>query len=132
MDDLTDKEVEKMLNPDNDSEDWPEFETIKDGVVDFMSDLPIEVYEHLYRAVHKKEDKEALIKHLFSFDADKKKCFNHCPKCGVDTEPESGQRNIFWGAYEWTNWEANQNGTCQKCGCEFKEFYTYDRTEIDE
>ena len=61
----TDEEIESILNPDDKSEDWPEFETIKDGVTSFMEDLPIEVYEHLYRASQQKQDK--LIEHLLAF-----------------------------------------------------------------
>ncbi len=120
---LTDKEIEKMLNPDNDSEDWPEFEIIKDGVVDFMSDLPIEVYEHLYRAVLK--EKEELIQHLLSF-SENKKCFNKCPKCGA------GDMGIEWGDKDWALNEAWQQGICQKCDCYFMEHYVYNHTEIVE
>ena len=71
MDNLTDEEMEKILNPDDKSENWPEFEIIKDTVVDFMSDLPIEVYEHLFRAVHKNKDE--LIEHLLQFPEKEKR-----------------------------------------------------------
>lgn len=46
-------------------EDWPEFEDIKDSVVDFMSDLPIELYEHLYKTVQ--NNPNALIDYLMKF-----------------------------------------------------------------
>ena len=61
----TDKEIEEILNPKNDSEEWPEFEIIKDSVVDFMSDLPIEVYEHLYKST--KQRQSELTAYLLKF-----------------------------------------------------------------
>ncbi len=71
MDELTSKQIFEVLNPENESEEWPEFETIKDDVVDFMSDLPIEVYERLFRAVH--NDKGGLTKYLLDFPKTRKK-----------------------------------------------------------
>lgn len=65
MNQKDEKEIEQILNPKNKSEEWPEFEIIKDDVVDFMEDLPIEVYEHLFRAIHL--DKENLIQHLLNY-----------------------------------------------------------------
>lgn len=124
MDNKTNEEIEKILNPDNKSEDWPEFEIIKDDFIEFMSDLPIEVYEHLFRAVHK--DKENLIAHLLGFveQTDKiKKCLNHCPKCNAR------ENDIEWGYKDWDE-GAWQNATCKKCGCEFDEVYRYVYTEI--
>ena len=54
-----------------------------------------------------------------------KKCFNHCPKCDA-TDPD-----IEWGDKEWLDNQAYQSATCKKCGCEFKEYYTYSDTEIN-
>ena len=54
-----------------------------------------------------------------------KKCFNHCPKCDA-TDP-----NIDWGVKEWLDEQAYQSAECKKCGCNFKEYYTYSDTEID-
>lgn len=120
---LTDIEIEKMLNPDDKSVDWPEIETIMDDVREFMTDLPLEVFEHLFRAVHK--EKEELIQHLLSF-SENKKCFNKCPKCG------SGDMDIEWGDKDWSLNEAWQQGICQKCDCYFMEHYVYNHTEIVE
>ena len=63
----TDEEIEELLNPKNDLEDWPEFEIIKDDVVEFMNDLPIEIYEHLFRACHL--EPERLTQYLLDFPA---------------------------------------------------------------
>lgn len=52
-----------------------------------------------------------------------KKCFNDCPNCGA-TDPD-----IDWGSHEWIDTQAYQEATCLKCGCEFKEYYTYSDTE---
>lgn len=126
MEKRTDKEIEQILNPANKSEPWPEFEIIKDDVIEFMSDLPIEVYEHLFRAVHR--DKENLTTHLLGFveQTDKiKKCFNYCPKC------DAGENDIEWGEKDWDE-GACQNATCKKCGCEFYEIYEYVYSLIEE
>ena len=66
MDEKTDQEIEDILNPKNDSEEWPEFEIIKDDVVDFMQDLGIEAYEHLFKSCHR--DKERLEQYLLDFE----------------------------------------------------------------
>jgi len=55
-----------------------------------------------------------------------KKCFNHCPKCNA------GENDIAWGDKDWSDESAWQNATCNKCGCEFSEVYTYCCTEIDD
>ena len=131
MDKKTDKEIEALLNPDNKSEEWPEFEIIKNDVVDFMSDLPIEVYEHLLKACHLEPDR--LTQHLLDFISEVKtpeeingyNCFNHCPKCDA-TDP-----NIDWGDKDWGGDSAWQSAICQECGCEFTEIYIYNNTEID-
>ena len=54
-----------------------------------------------------------------------KKCFNHCPKC------DAGENEIDWGAKDWCDNQAYQSAVCKKCGCSFKEYYTYTDTEID-
>jgi len=69
MDRLTKEEIEKLLNPDGKSEEWPEFETIKDSVVDFVTDMPIEVYEHLLGPANLEPDR--LIKYLLDFPLNK-------------------------------------------------------------
>ncbi len=127
MDILNDKEIEKILNPTDKSEDWPEFEIIKDDVVGFMGDLPIETYEHLFKAVHK--DKDRLMKYLLDFptlDPDQKKCFNSCPECGA-SDP-----HIIWGDKEWFADTSRQAATCNVCSCVFSEIYQYTHTEIEE
>lgn len=65
MDEIDDKEIEKILNPTDKSEEWPEIGIIMDDVREFFGDLPIEIYEHLFRAVHK--DKDRLTKYLLNF-----------------------------------------------------------------
>jgi len=64
----TDKEIEDILTDkeSGDSEDWPEFEVMKDAVTDFMADLPIEAYEFLYKATQQEQDK--LLEYLMAFD----------------------------------------------------------------
>jgi hypothetical protein len=54
-----------------------------------------------------------------------KKCFNYCPNCGA-TDP-----NIEWGDKEWLDTQAYQEAECKKCGCVFKEYYTYSDTEFE-
>jgi hypothetical protein len=54
-----------------------------------------------------------------------KKCFNYCPNCGT-TDP-----NIEWGDKEWLDTQAYQEAECKKCGCVFKEYYTYSDTEFE-
>lgn len=51
-----------------------------------------------------------------------KKCLSHCPNCGSD--------DIDWCIGEFDE-APNQAGTCNVCGCEFKEYYTYSETEWD-
>jgi hypothetical protein len=55
-----------------------------------------------------------------------KVCFNKCPKCGATEE------DIVFGDKDWGDTTAWQNGTCLKCGCEFREVYEYKFTEIDD
>lgn len=53
-----------------------------------------------------------------------KKCENHCPNCGADVT------EINWG--DWVTGEVvYQEGECTKCGCYFKEYYTYSDTEFE-
>ena len=127
MDKKTKEEIDALLNSKNDSEEWPEFEIIKDDVVDFMGDLPIETYEHLLKSCQL--EPERLIQYLLDFPKiqdNQKECFNYCPKCGA-TDPD-----IEWGDKDWSGKQGWQNATCQKCGCEFTEVYEYVFSEIDE
>lgn len=61
---------------------------------------------------------------IMSTNPIQKKCFNHCPNCGA-TDP-----NIEWGDKEWLDTQAYQEAECKKCGCVFKEYYTYSETEF--
>ena len=72
-DKMTDEEVESLLNhkESGDSEEWPEFEVIKDSVTEFMADLPIEVYEHLLKATQ--QNQAELIEYLLAFPGKKEK-----------------------------------------------------------
>lgn len=54
-----------------------------------------------------------------------KKCFNHCPQCDAE------EKDIEWGDKEWLHRTAVQGATCNKCGCEFEEVYTYSYSECD-
>lgn len=58
-------------------------------------------------------------------DVKSKECFNHCPNCGA-TDPD-----IEWGDKDWLDNQAFQDAECLKCGCKFREFYTYSDTEFD-
>lgn len=57
-----------------------------------------------------------------------KNCEYHCPQCGANgTRPK--YENIEWGSFEEDDSDDPHyyiSGKCFKCGCEFKEFYTYD------
>ena len=57
----------KKYNVTVELKDWPEFEFMKDSVIDFMEDLPVEVYEHLYEKAIDNNKKEELIKYLLNF-----------------------------------------------------------------
>jgi hypothetical protein len=70
-------------------------------------------------------DNECDLKHCLMVEHKSKVCFNHCPKCDA-TDPD-----IKWGEKDWFDNQAYQSATCLKCGCEFKEYYTYTDTEID-
>jgi hypothetical protein len=52
-----------------------------------------------------------------------KKCFNLCPNCGASND------DIEWHAKEWFDNQACQTATCNICGCDFSEYYTYSDTE---
>jgi len=52
------------------------------------------------------------------------KCENHCPKCNSE--------DIDWADKDWFDDGAYQKATCNECGCEFKEYYKYSNTEIEE
>lgn len=54
---MSDEEMQAILNLAQDNEKWDEFETIKDTVTDMLCDLPIEVYEHLFKPIMKNPDK---------------------------------------------------------------------------
>lgn len=112
MDKLTDEEIE-----------FPEFKTLFYDVREFVRDLPLAVYDNLFRAVHK--DKERLIQYLLDFPKFGKNCVNHCPECNA------GENDIDWGDKDWAEESAWQKATCQKCGCEFAEVYKYSFTETD-
>jgi threonine synthase len=54
--------------------------------------------------------------------AKSKKCKNHCPCCGA------GPKNIEWEKLD-NGLRSNLQGTCRKCGCNFKQVYAYSHTE---
>ncbi len=54
---MSDEEIENILNPIEEDEKWDEFEEIKDTVTNFLCDLPVEVYEHLFKVINKNPDK---------------------------------------------------------------------------
>lgn len=99
----TDKEIEAVKEigvvltdkEGGDSENWPEFEVMKDAVVDFMNDLPIELYEHLFGATQQEQDK--LTAHLMAYD-------------GKHTIKEKARANFLWPV---------EKGSVEEAGYEF-------------
>jgi len=57
-------------------------------------------------------------------DPTSKKCPSHCPNC------DAGDDDIEWGLFVFDE-ASYQPATCNKCGCEFKEYYQYSDTEFD-
>ena len=51
-----------------------------------------------------------------------KVCESTCPNCGA------GQNDIEWELFDIDD-PPSQVGTCNKCGCEFREYYEYSNTE---
>ncbi|MCD6436387.1 MAG: hypothetical protein J7L15_08405 [Clostridiales bacterium] len=53
-----------------------------------------------------------------------KKCENRCPACNSE--------NIDWGDTDICETETFQEGSCEECGCDFKEYSAYKETEWDD
>ena len=58
-----------------------------------------------------------------------KQCENECPKCN-GLEPLIGyDYEIEWEPREYIGDEIAQKGHCNRCGCNFIEYYAYKETE---
>lgn len=62
---MSDEEIEEILNTQDNTEEWPEFEQMKDACEEFFGNLPTEVYEHLLPATQKEIDR--LIEYLLKY-----------------------------------------------------------------
>ena len=59
------------------------------------------------------------------------KCENHCPHCGAGGLNNEKSEEIDWGLIQ-NDVMPYIISTCKKCGCEFKELFTYSHTEVIE
>ena len=96
----------------------------------FLTDCSVSHKDAREIVVEGKELPERIVEFIRILQPDKDdnayQCFNFCPNCGAHEEDD-----ILWGDKEWGGESAWQNGTCNKCGCEFTEVYGYCHTEID-